>query len=97
MKDFATVAKPLSAAAEKDRRFSWDERCQESFDELKTLLTTSPILAYRETDGRLVLDTDASNYCRKSGGDRRGCWPMPAGHCLARKEIIASRDGSCWP
>ena len=37
VKDFATVAKPLSAAAEKDKRFVWSSDCEEAFEELKKL------------------------------------------------------------
>ena len=35
VKDFATVAKPLSAAAKKDRRFVWSDDCESAFGELK--------------------------------------------------------------
>lgn len=39
------------------------ETCQQAFDNLKDLLTSSPILAYpeHEVDGPFILDTDEGN------------------------------------
>ena len=62
VKDFATMAKPLSSAAEKDRRFTWTTECEEVFETLKTCLMSSPVLAYLVPEGQLVLDMDASLY-----------------------------------
>ena len=59
--DFATVAKPLTALADKGRTFHWSEECEVAFLELKRLLTQSPILGYPEDEGQIVLDTDASD------------------------------------
>ena len=44
IKDFSKIAKPLYKLLEKDAEFSWDEDCQRSFEELKTYLTTAPIV-----------------------------------------------------
>ena len=44
IKDFSKIAKPLYKLLEKDAKFAWDEDCQRSFEELKTYLTTAPIV-----------------------------------------------------
>ena len=44
IKDFSKIAKPLYKLLEKDAKFSWDEDYQRSFEELKTYLTTAPIV-----------------------------------------------------
>ena len=44
IKDFSKIAKPLYKLLEKDVRFTWDEDCQRSFEELKSHLTTAPIV-----------------------------------------------------
>ena len=44
IKDFSKIAKPLYKLLEKDVRFTWDEDFQRSFEELKSHLTTAPIV-----------------------------------------------------
>ena len=44
IKDFSKIAKPLYKLLEKDAKFSWEEECQKSFEELKFHLTTAPIV-----------------------------------------------------
>ena len=44
IKDFSKIAKPLYKLLEKDAKFFWEKECQESFDELKSHLTTGPIV-----------------------------------------------------
>jgi hypothetical protein len=35
---FPKIAKPMTSLLEKGREFKWDEKCQESFDQLKKRL-----------------------------------------------------------
>ena len=42
--DFSKISKPLYKLLEKDAKFIWGEDCQRSFEELKTYLTTAPIV-----------------------------------------------------
>lgn len=60
----AEVATPMVALTQKGRPFSWDEHCQEAFEELKDRLTQAPVLAYPSTDAgkKFILDTDASGF-----------------------------------
>ena len=44
IKDFLKIAKPLYKLLEKDAKFVWERECQESFEELKSHLTTAPIV-----------------------------------------------------
>ncbi|WKA03505.1 hypothetical protein VitviT2T_021609 [Vitis vinifera] len=44
IKDFSKLARPLCELLVKDAKFVWDDRCQWSFEELKLLLTTAPIV-----------------------------------------------------
>ena len=44
IKDFSAISQPLSHLLKKDVPFEWSEECQASFEKLKTLLTTAPIL-----------------------------------------------------
>ena len=47
-------------AARKQNLIKWDSECQEAFDKLKELCTTSPILAYADFGKPFKLHTDAS-------------------------------------
>ena len=44
----------------KNTPFKWDEKCEASFQELKTRLTTAPILAVPETGKDFTVYCDAS-------------------------------------
>ena len=60
VKGFAAIAAPLHALTRKDAVFHWSEDCQNAFDQLKTLLTTSPITAFPDFSQEFRLYTDAS-------------------------------------
>ena len=60
VKNFATIAGPLHALTRKDVVFHWGPECQDAFDRLKTLLTTSPITAFPDFSLLFRLYTDAS-------------------------------------
>ena len=60
VKGFAAIAAPLHALTRKDAVFHWSEDCQAAFDQLKTLLTTSPITAFPDFSQAFLLYTDAS-------------------------------------
>ena len=60
VKGFAAIAAPLHALTQKDAVFHWSEDYQAAFDQLKTLLTTSPITAFPDFNQAFRLYTDAS-------------------------------------
>lgn len=57
--NFSTIAKPLTQLTENGREFIWTKECQSSFDELKLILSSPPILAF-PSDDPFILDRDAS-------------------------------------
>ena len=68
---FVHIAQPLHElisgknAGKKRAAITWNDRCQWSFDELKYLCTTAPILAYAQFTKPFKLHTDS---CRSSLG-----------------------------
>ncbi|MGC0591399.1 Ty3/Gypsy family RNase HI domain-containing protein, partial [Salmonella enterica] len=52
----------LSALTKKDAIFRWTEKCQEAFEELKTLLICAPVLTQWDPEKETVLETDSSGY-----------------------------------
>ena len=60
VKNFAAIANPLHALTRKDAVFHWSADCQDAFDRLKTLLTTSPITAFLDFSQSFRLYMDAS-------------------------------------
>ena len=60
VKNFAAIAGPLHALTRKDAVFHWSTSCQDAFDCLKMLLTTSPITAFPDFSQPFRLYTDAS-------------------------------------
>jgi hypothetical protein len=57
---FSTVAAPLNALTS-DREWQWTDACQLSFNTLKDLLTSAPILRRPDFNKPFVVYTDASN------------------------------------
>ena len=60
VKTFAAIAGPLHALTRKDAVFDWNTDCQDTFDGLKTLVTTSPITVFPDFSLPFRLYTDAS-------------------------------------
>ncbi|XP_074357471.1 uncharacterized protein LOC141697130 [Apium graveolens] len=60
VKDFAKIVNPLTKLTRKNERFVWNEKCEESFQELKKRLVTSPVLALSDETGNFVIYNDAS-------------------------------------
>ncbi|KAK4411556.1 Transposon Ty3-I Gag-Pol polyprotein [Sesamum angolense] len=60
VKDFSVVAKHLTNLLKKNAPFNWNDKCAQSFEELKKRLTSAPILALPSGDGGYVVYTDAS-------------------------------------
>ena len=58
--DFSEIAAPLTRLTQKFSKFVWSPQCTESFEKLKELLVSAPILTFPQGDGVFVLDTDAS-------------------------------------
>lgn len=57
--NYSKLASPLSSLLEKDAKFEWSELCQSS---IKKALTSTPALAYPNTEKPFILTCDASDY-----------------------------------
>jgi len=57
--NFAGIAKPLTALT-KEVTLKWTPECQESFDELKQILSTEPLLIYPDFSQPFIVACDAS-------------------------------------
>eukprot|EP00833_Pecoramyces_ruminatium_P000433 jgi/Orpsp1_1/1174465/evm.model.c7180000050226.1 len=62
VKNFAQIARPLHNLTKKNIKFSWNENCQKSFEELKNHLISTPILMHPDPEKQYILECDASNY-----------------------------------
>jgi len=61
VKNFTSIAEPLSALTKKGVRFNWSPEAQQSFDRLKRALAETVTLAYPHPNQTFILDTDASD------------------------------------
>eukprot|EP00253_Pinus_taeda_P027708 PITA_27708 len=57
---FSRVAYPITSLQKKGRIFKWTAECQQSFEQLKHLLTTAPVLSIADPEKDYVVYTDAS-------------------------------------
>jgi hypothetical protein len=73
---FSKIAKPMTSLLEKGREFKWDEKCQDSFDQLKKRLMSPPVLVM------LDLQKGFDIYC-DACGQGLGCVLMQEGHVTA--------------
>ncbi|CAA7037685.1 unnamed protein product [Microthlaspi erraticum] len=76
VKGFATMAQPMTKLTGKDVPFVWSAECEESFSQLKEMLTTTPVLALPEPQKPYMVYTDAS-------GIGLGCVLMQEGRVIA--------------
>ena len=62
IKDFSKITKPLCELLVKDTKFFWDERRQKSLKELKSHLTTEPIVRVPNWKLPFEVMCDASDF-----------------------------------
>jgi RNase H-like domain found in reverse transcriptase/Reverse transcriptase (RNA-dependent DNA polymerase)/Zinc knuckle len=102
IKDFAKVAAPLNEIARKNARFLWTVEAQNSFDCLKSAMTSTPILAMPTDHDDFILDTDASDFAigavlsqKQNGEERviayasRSLDKREKNYCVTRRELLA--------
>ena len=57
---FLKIATPLTNLLKKDQKFEWSATCQHSFEELRQILTTAPVLALPSGEDGYVVYNDTS-------------------------------------
>jgi hypothetical protein len=73
---FSKIAKPMTSLLEKGREFKWDEKCQDSFDQLKSMLMSPLVLVMPDLQKGFDIYCDAC-------GQGLGCVLMQEGHVIA--------------
>jgi len=101
---FSDIARPLNKLCEKSTKqlVDWSQECQESFEKLKHLLTSTPILSYPTVGEPYILDTDASSCAAGSvlsqvidGKERviayysKTFQKSEVNYCITRRELLA--------
>ena len=62
IRNYSELTVPLTALTQKDKPFIWDDKCEESFQQLKRMFTTAPILMQFNPDRETVVETDSSGW-----------------------------------
>ena len=60
IENFSKIAKPMTELLKNGTPFVWSEKCEASFQELKSKLTTTPILTLPDVQKDFVVYCDAS-------------------------------------
>ncbi|KAG8471689.1 hypothetical protein CXB51_036643 [Gossypium anomalum] len=60
VKNFSMIASPMTRLLQKNVEFVWSDECQQSFDQLKKMLTEAPVLTQPESGIPYVVYSDAS-------------------------------------
>ena len=106
VKDYAEVAHPLISLLKKGRNYEWGEAQQIAYERLKEALCSYPCLGTIRPTGRLILDTDASDYAvgavlsqiqdgveRVLGYFSRTMNEAQTRYCTTKKELLAVKSG----
>ena len=76
IEDFSRLAARMTRLTRKEVRFTWDDSCEQPFQELKRRLSSAPILIVPERGQRYTVYCDASR-------EGLGCVLMQAGRVVA--------------
>jgi hypothetical protein len=88
--DFSKIVKPITGLLKNDTKFDWSSKCNEAFEQLKLLLTTSPVLA--QPDIEKLFDV----YCDVLGNGL-GCVLMQEGRVIAYASRQLHRHEEHYP
>ncbi|GFR03342.1 retrovirus-related Pol polyprotein from transposon 17.6 [Trichonephila clavata] len=108
IKNFCFRAKPLQQLLKGDSKFHWEKAQEDSFRDLKSALTSPPVLALYDENAPTELHTDASGYeigrikrcfnCRSRGdlGDCKDPFPHNATTVEELRAVEALPCASGW-
>jgi hypothetical protein len=74
--NFSKISKPITELLKKGNKYVWSKDCDEAFNTLKKLLTTSPVLAQHNIAKHFDIYCDAS-------GTSLGCVLMQEGRVIS--------------
>jgi hypothetical protein len=60
IENFSKIAKPMRELLKSNTPYAWSDKCEASFQELKTLLATTPVLTLPDASKDFVVYCDAS-------------------------------------
>ena len=86
---FSKIAYPITSLKKNGIRFTWSQKCQDNFDKLKGLLTTTPILRVAYPDKYFTVCMDA----RKEG---LGGVLTHYGHVICDESRKLKEDELCY-
>jgi len=102
IKGFSSLAKPLYTLTENKSKFLWEDKCQDAFDELKRVLSSTPVFSFPREKGEFILDTNASNirigavFSQRQEGKKkiiayysRVLNKPERNYCVTRRELLA--------
>ena len=112
VKSYASLTAPLenmmknsclgNINMQKKTFLKWNETAEASFEKLKMVLTTTPVLAYPSRSGKFILDCDASHNCMGAvlsqiQGDKecviayasKKMSKCQISYCITRKELLS--------
>lgn len=100
--NFSKISKPLTSLLRKDVTYKWDTFCDESFNKLKQVLITPPLLIYPDFDKQFIVTSDASAFAigailsqGEIPNDRPICYASrtlskaETGYSVIEKELLA--------
>ncbi|XP_075092289.1 uncharacterized protein LOC142172543 [Nicotiana tabacum] len=90
VQDFSRIAVPLTKLTQKNAKFQWKEECEQSFQKLKTCLTTAPILTLPSGSEGFTVFFDASRV-------GLGCVLMQNGRVIAYDSRQLKRHEQNYP
>jgi hypothetical protein len=88
--DFSKLVKPITSLLKNDTKFNWSSKCNEAFEQLKVLLTTTPVLAQPD------IEKPFDVYCDTSGSGL-GCVLMQEGRVIAYASRQLRRHEEHYP
>ena len=100
IRNFAEIANPLTRLKQKDVQFIWDSDTENAFQQLKCLLTNTPVLSFLSDEGTLILDTDASGVAigavlsQKQGNEEKVI-AFSVVRLIVRNVSIVQQGGNC--
>ena len=62
VKDFAKLAQPLNNLTRKEEKWRWGSKQQDTFEQLKQVFTSRPLLVTPDIDKEFRVEADASNF-----------------------------------